>query len=132
MLDGLEDVKGVMHHQGLSYVPEVIRTELISRYHDEGTLASIQLKNLLLGNSRETCNCRYRYLPIAEMTQTRLLLSTNWKDTSHDLGGIAYVYQLKGHELRFDPCHHRPADLLGGFINRFCDGISAGKAPTMI
>ena len=36
-------------------------------------------------------------------------LHTNWKDTSHDLGGIAYVYQLKGHELRFDPPHRQPA-----------------------
>ena len=59
-------------------------------------------------------------------------MSTNWKDTSHDSGGIAYVYQLEDHELRFDPCHHRPADLLGGFIDRFCDGISVGEAPTTI
>ena len=93
MLDGLEDVKGVMHHQGLSYVPEVIRTELISRHHDESTSASIQLKNSLPGNPKETCNCRYRYLPIAEMTRTRLPMSSDWKDTSHDLGGIAYVYR---------------------------------------
>ena len=28
MLDGWEDVKGVVHHQGLSYVPEIIKTEL--------------------------------------------------------------------------------------------------------
>ena len=46
MLDGLEDVKGVVHHQSLSYVPEVIRTELISRHHDEGTSASKRLENL--------------------------------------------------------------------------------------
>ena len=26
-------------------------------------------------------------------------LHNNWKDTSHDLGGIAYVYRLEGHEL---------------------------------
>ena len=36
-------------------------------------------------------------------------MSTNWKDTSHDLGEIAYVYRLKGHELRFDPRRRRPA-----------------------
>ena len=35
---------------------------------------------------------------------------------SHNLGGIAYVYRLEGHELRFDPCRRRPAykDDLGG------------------
>ena len=28
--DGWEDIDGVLHHQGLPFVPEVIRTELIS------------------------------------------------------------------------------------------------------
>ena len=32
---------------------------------------------------------------------------------------------LEGYELRFDPCHHRPTDSLGEFIDGFCDGISA-------
>ena len=30
-----QDIKGVLHHQGLPYVPEIIRTKLISRYHDD-------------------------------------------------------------------------------------------------
>ena len=30
-----EDLDGILHHQGLPYVPEIIRTELISRYHDD-------------------------------------------------------------------------------------------------
>ncbi len=30
-----EDADGVLHHQRLLYVPEVIRTELISRHHDD-------------------------------------------------------------------------------------------------
>ena len=34
-LDGYEDVDGVLHHQGLPFVPEVIRTELISWHHDD-------------------------------------------------------------------------------------------------
>ena len=29
-----QDVEGVLHHQSLSYVPEIIRTELISRHHN--------------------------------------------------------------------------------------------------
>ena len=69
MLDGWEDVKGIVHHQGLSYVSKVIRTELISRHHNEGTSASIQLKNLLPGNLKQICNCR---LPIGR-TQAILI-----------------------------------------------------------
>ena len=30
-----ENADGVLNHQGLPYVPEVIRTELISRQHDD-------------------------------------------------------------------------------------------------
>ena len=30
-----QDIEGVLHHQGLPYVPEIIRTELISRHHDD-------------------------------------------------------------------------------------------------
>ena len=29
-----QDINGVLHHQGLSYVPEIIRTELINKHHD--------------------------------------------------------------------------------------------------
>ena len=36
MKDGWEkDADGVLHQQGLLYVPEIIRTELISRQHDD-------------------------------------------------------------------------------------------------
>ena len=30
-----EEIDGVLHHQGLPYVPELIRTEVISRHHDD-------------------------------------------------------------------------------------------------
>ena len=30
-----EEVDGVLHHQGLPFVPEVIRIELISRHHND-------------------------------------------------------------------------------------------------
>ena len=30
-----EDSKGVLYHQGLLYVSELIRTKLISRHHDD-------------------------------------------------------------------------------------------------
>ena len=33
--DNYEEVDGVLHHQGLPFVPEAIRTELISRHHND-------------------------------------------------------------------------------------------------
>ena len=33
--DNWEDIDGVLYHQGLSFVPEAIQTEIISRYHDD-------------------------------------------------------------------------------------------------
>ena len=30
-----QDIKGVLHYHGLLYVPEIIKTELISRHHDD-------------------------------------------------------------------------------------------------
>ena len=112
---GREDVKGVVHYQGLSYVSAAIRTELISRHYDEGTSALIKLKNSLPENPRETCSCHYQYLPIAEKTWAGLPMSTNWKNTSHDLGGMAYLCRLEGYKLRFNPHRRRPAYKDGTF-----------------
>ncbi len=33
--EGWEDIEQVLHYQGLLYVPKVIRSELISRHHDD-------------------------------------------------------------------------------------------------
>ena len=33
--EGWDNIDGVLHHQGLLYVPEIIRTEFISRHHDD-------------------------------------------------------------------------------------------------
>ena len=33
-LDGYKDINGMLHYQELSFVPEIIQTELISRYHN--------------------------------------------------------------------------------------------------
>ncbi len=35
VLEGWEDIEQVLHYHGLLYVPKVIRSELISRYHDD-------------------------------------------------------------------------------------------------
>ena len=33
--EGWTDIDGVLHHQGLPFVTEIIQTELISRHHDD-------------------------------------------------------------------------------------------------
>ncbi len=33
--EGWEDIEQMLHYQGLPYVPKVIRSELISRHHDD-------------------------------------------------------------------------------------------------
>ena len=33
--EGWAEVEGVLHFQGLPYLPEIIRTEIISRHHDD-------------------------------------------------------------------------------------------------
>ena len=38
--DGYEEIDKILHHQGLSFIPKAIQTELISRHH----------KNLLAGH----------------------------------------------------------------------------------
>ena len=35
LLDSWKDIDGVLHHQGLPFVPEVIQTELISQHYDD-------------------------------------------------------------------------------------------------
>ena len=99
------------------------------QHHNEGILASIQLKNSLSENPKETCN-RYQYL-----------------STSHDSGGIAYVYSGKTQvttgaglpmsthwkDMSYESILvMQPTDLLRGFINRFCNEICAERAPVTI
>ena len=44
--DGWEDINGVLHHQSLPYVPEIIRTELISRHHDDPLAGHFDIKKI--------------------------------------------------------------------------------------
>ena len=57
MFDSWKDIEGILHHQDRCYMPGIIRTELISRHHDEGALASRKLENLLpeitIGRARD-------------------------------------------------------------------------------
>ena len=42
MFDGWEDVEGIMHLHGLSYVPEIIRIELNSHFGIENLITYCQ------------------------------------------------------------------------------------------
>ena len=101
MLDGWEDVEGILHRQGLSYVPEIIWTELTSRHHDEGTLALRKLEDSLPGKSTRPAVTTYRLeeheLRFASSSSTGQFSGRNYWWI---LGGIAYVYQLEKHKSR--------------------------------
>ena len=95
MLDGREDVKEVVYQKSLSYVFKIIWTKLTSGHHDESILALRKLDKLLPGNAMKTCSC-YQYLFIVEKTP----IYYHWlAHTSHNSGGMAYVYQLEEHKL---------------------------------
>ena len=40
------DIDDVLHYQGFSYVPEILRTELISRYHDDPLAGHFGIKKI--------------------------------------------------------------------------------------
>ena len=44
--DNWEDIDGVLYHQGLSYVPEIIWTELISRHHNNPLAGYFGIKKI--------------------------------------------------------------------------------------
>ncbi len=46
LLEGWEDIKQVLHYQGLPYVPKVIRSELISRHHDDPLAGHFGIKKI--------------------------------------------------------------------------------------
>ena len=60
-------------------------------------------------------------------------MSTDWKDTSQNSGGIAYVYRLTSHDLRgnklqFDPFHRRLTQSASADTNQ-CTWTCGGLHP---
>ncbi len=55
--EGWEDIKQVLHYKDLPYVPKVIRSELISRYHNDSLASHFGIKK-----TRELI-ARKSYLP---------------------------------------------------------------------
>ena len=44
LVEGWDDVDGVFHHKSLPYSPEIIRTELISRHHDDPLVGHFRIE----------------------------------------------------------------------------------------
>ena len=108
MLDGWEDVDGVVQHQGLSYSPEIIRIELTSHFGIENSRTRCQkraldLQSLPIPTQLECRQLRLdlchrwglidgfcdglSYIPIGRTPVTTwagLPMSTDWKDASYD------------------------------------------------
>ena len=100
--DGWEDVEEVGHHQGLSYIPEIIRIELTSHCGIEKTWELV---------ARRLCRPT-----VAIDTHPLLEKHQLWLDPCHyrpvDLMGglinrfcdrIVYIYRFKKHQLLFNP-----------------------------
>ena len=84
MLDSWEDVKGVMHFHGLSYIPEIIRTKLTT------------------GKTRKLVARKY-YGDL----QLLLIPTYRWKDTSYDsilvnVGRLAKMIHYKPVQVTID------------------------------
>ena len=45
-LEGCNNINGVLYYQGLSYIPEIIQTELISIYHDNPLAGHFGIKKI--------------------------------------------------------------------------------------
>ena len=69
-------------------------------HHDERTLALRKLEDLLPGKGTRPAIATNTCLQVT--TWAGLPMSTNWKDTSQNSGGIAYVYQLERHKSRLE------------------------------
>ncbi len=59
LLKGWEDIKQVLYYQGLLYVPKVIRSELISRHHDDPHVGHFDIEK-----TRELIARKYYWLTL--------------------------------------------------------------------
>ena len=111
-----DDIDGVLHHQGLFYVPEIIRTELISRHHDNPLVDyfGIEKTHELIARkyywpilrrdvedyvrSWDVClaSKAVRHKPYGDL-QSLLIPTNRWKDLSMDfVTGLPILTDWKG------------------------------------
>ena len=107
-LDGGEDVEGVVHYQGLFYVPEIIRLSWLVILALRKLNDLLPEKNTRPAVATDTCpqvmtGAGLLYLPIGKTRVTSQSLSCD-----------------------------RLTRWVRGFIKGFCDGISTGRAPVTI
>ena len=103
-------INDVLHHQGLPYVPEIIQTELISRYHNDPLAVYFRIKKtqeLLfrkyywptlrsdVNNYVRGCNVylalkAVRHKPYGDL-QSLPILTHHWKDLSMDFVTVLLI-----------------------------------------
>ena len=114
--EGWEDVEGVLQYQGLPYVPEIIRSEVISRHHDDPLAGhfGIDKTKKLVGRKYYWPSLRrdvksyvrgcdvclalkvVRHKPYGDL-QYLLVLTHQWKDLSMDfVTGLPLSADWKG------------------------------------
>ncbi len=65
LLEGWEDIEQVLHYQGLPYFPKVIRSELISRHHDDSLAGHFGIEK-----SRKLIAKMYYWLTLRQDVET--------------------------------------------------------------
>ena len=111
-----DDIDGVLHHQGLPFVPKIIRIELISRHHDDPLAGHFSIEK-----TRELITQKYysptlrrdiedyvrgcsvclalkvvRHKPYGDL-QSLPILTHHWKDLSMDfVTGLSVLMDWKG------------------------------------
>ena len=111
-----QDIDGVLHYQGLPYVPEIIQTELISRHHDDPLAGHFGIEKTQELLSRKYywptlrrdvedyvrgCNVCLaskvvRHKPYGDL-QSLPILTHHWKDLSMDfVTGLSVLMDWKG------------------------------------
>ena len=110
--EGWTDIDGVLHHQGLPFVPEIIRTELISRHHDDPLAGHFGIDK-----TRELIGRKYYWPSLRKDVEVYVrgcdvcLASKTVRHKPYgDLQALPVpTNRLEGWELCLYPSHRRPA-----------------------
>ena len=103
--NGYEEVEGILHHQGLFFVPGSIRTELISRHHDDPLAEHFGIHKI-----KDLISRKYYWLSL------RRDIEDNVKGYDVCLGSKAIRHKPYGDLQSLSIPTHRWKDLLMDFV----------------